>query len=164
MNKCYYPCRVCGTEISSIPEFLNIKSIYVIGALKNKNIPQFANEIQALGIEAFADWFSPGEFADSNWKEYSLARGLNYQQALESHGAKMIFSFDKAQLDRCDAAVAVAPFGKSACLELGYTIGRGKPGFILFDGEQDRWDVMFQFATEIFFSKQEFFQYLKENN
>ena len=27
----------------------------------------------------------------------------------------------------------------------------------------DRYDLMFQFTSEIFFSKQEFFEYLKEN-
>jgi nucleoside 2-deoxyribosyltransferase len=66
-------------------------------------------------------------------------------------------------LDRCDAAVLLMPGGKSAHLELGYTIGKGKPGFIVFDEEPERYDVMTQFATEIFFSKEEFFSYLQEN-
>ena len=63
-----------------------------------------------------------------------------------------MFEFDKFHLDRCDMAVLLMPGGKSAHLELGYIVGRGKPGFILFDKEPKRYDVMTQFATDIFFS------------
>lgn len=139
-----------------------IKSIYIIGSLRNPAIPEFANELQAQGFEAFADWFSPGPAADDYWRDYSKVRGLSYEQALQSRGAKNIFEFDKANLDRCDAAVLVTPGGKSAHLELGYTIGRGKPGFILFDGEPERYDVMVQFATGVFFSKEKLFEELKK--
>jgi hypothetical protein len=142
----------------------SIKSMYVIGSLRNTAIPTFANEIQALGIEAFADWFACGPDADDFWRDYSKIRGLNYGQALESYSAKHIFEFDKLHLDRCDAAVMLMPAGKSGHLELGYTIGRGKPGFIVFDEEPERYDVMVQFATKIFFSREEFFEYLKNYN
>ena len=139
-----------------------MKSIYIIGALRNKAIPEFANELQQLGFEAFADWFSPGPDADDFWRDYSKARGLTYKQALESYAARHIFEFDKYHLDRCDLAVMLMPAGKSGHLELGYTIGRGKPGYILFDGEPERYDVMVQFATDIFFNKQELFDKLRE--
>jgi hypothetical protein len=46
-------------------------------------------------------------------------------------------------------------------LELGYTIGRGKPGFILFDQEPERYDVMYAFATDIFFSREKLIERLK---
>jgi nucleoside 2-deoxyribosyltransferase len=139
-----------------------IRSIYVIGSLRNPEIPKFANELQAQGFEAFADWYSPGPQADDFWRDYSKARGLTYKEAIQSHGAKNIFEFDKSHLDRCDAAVMVMPAGKSGHLELGYTVGRGKPGFILFDGEPDRYDVMTQFATGLFFSREELFQELRK--
>ena len=139
-----------------------MKSIYIIGALRNKAIPEFANELQQLGFEAFADWFSPGPDADDFWRDYSKARGLTYKQALESYAARHIFDFDKYHLDRCDLAVMLMPAGKSGHLELGYTIGRGKPGYILFDGEPERYDVMVQFATGIFFKKEELFDKLRE--
>jgi nucleoside 2-deoxyribosyltransferase len=139
-----------------------IKSIYIIGSLRNPEIPKFANELQALGFEAFADWFSPGPEADDFWRNYSKERGLTYKQALESHAAKHVFEFDKSHLDRCDAAVMLMPAGKSGHLELGYTIGRGKPGYILFDQEPERYDVMVQFATQVFFKKEDLFYELKE--
>jgi nucleoside 2-deoxyribosyltransferase len=139
-----------------------IKSIYIIGSLRNPEIPKFANELQSQGFEAFADWYQPGPEADDFWRNYSKERGLTYKQALDSYGAKQIFDFDKYHLDRCDAAVMLMPAGKSGHLELGYTIGKGKPGYILFDQEPERYDVMVQFATRVFFNKEDLFYELKE--
>src|SRR6266550_1476768 len=139
-----------------------IKSIYIIGSLRNPEIPKFANELQAQGFEAFADWYAPGPQADDYWRDYATARGLSYGQALKSPAATHVYEFDKSNLDRCDAAVMLMPAGKSAHLELGYTIGKGKPGYILFDQEPERYDVMVQFATGVFFSKEGLFYELKE--
>jgi len=137
------------------------KSIYIIGSLRNPKIVDFANELQEQGFEAFADWFSCGPKADDFLRDYSKARGRNYKQTLQSYAARHIFSFDKAHIDRCDAAVMLMPAGKSGHIELGYVVGKGKPGFILFDEEPERVDVMHQFATDIFFNKEELFQTLK---
>jgi len=138
-----------------------MKSIYIIGALKNWNIVELANKLTTEGFDVFADWITPGPEADTFLLQYAKQRGWSYKQALESHAAKHVFEFDKHHLDRCDIAVAVAPFGKSAMLELGYTIGRGKPGYILFPEEPERFDVMLQFATEIFFNENDLLTCLK---
>ena len=138
-----------------------IKSIYIIGALRNPEIIPFANELEAQGFEAFADWKSPGPDADDYLRDYAKARGLNYKQTLQTYAAKHIFEFDKAHLIRCDAAVMLMPAGKSGHLELGFIRGLGKPGFILFDKEPERVDVMYQFASDLFFNKEELFQALK---
>lgn len=141
-----------------------ISSIYIIGSLRNPKIPEVTNAIQGIGIEAFADWYQSGPESDDYWKKYSESRGWSYEKALQSAGADQIFQFDKTHLDRTDAAVLVAPAGKSAHCELGYTIGRGKPGYYLFpDGapELDRWDVMVKFATKIFFSVEDLLQELQ---
>jgi len=127
-----------------------IKSLYIIGSLRNTNITQIANLIRVeVGIEVFDDWKSPGPNADDFWKEYEQGKGNTYKEALQGYAAQHIFAFDKHHLDRCDAALLVAPAGKSAHLELGYTLGKGKPGFILLD-DPERWDVMYQFATGIY--------------
>jgi len=47
------------------------------------------------------------------------------------------------------------PAGKSGHMELGYMIGQGKPCFVYFDKEPERWDVMYQFAKEVCFSMEE---------
>jgi hypothetical protein len=129
-----------------------MKSIYIIGALKNRTIPRLANEIEKLGIEAFDSWQSPGPDADVYLKKYERLRGRNHLQAMKGYAALHIFEFDRLHLDRCDAAVLVMPAGKSGHLELGYTIGKGKPGFILFDKEPAKYDIMHLFATDIFYS------------
>lgn len=184
MTACGFPgCKLCYTGLFNptaephfhsvsdknktnftycIKKHKQIKSFYVIGALRNPNIVKFADDLQAEGYEAFCDWISPGPDADDYLRDYAKARGLNYKQTLQTYAARHIFEFDKFHLDRCDAAVLFMPAGKSAHMELTYTIGRGKPGFVVFDSEPERVDVMYQFATDLFFSQQEFFNYLKE--
>lgn len=120
--------------------------VYIIGSLRNPEIPKIANSVQAAGHEAFADWYGAGPEADDKWKEYEIERGNTYLQALSSHGAQAVFQFDKKHLERADAAILVAPAGKSGHLELGWALGRGKKGYYLLDNP-DRWDVMLQFAT-----------------
>jgi nucleoside 2-deoxyribosyltransferase len=136
--------------------------IYIIGALKNPKIPEFANTLTEAGFEAFGDWFAPGPDADVHLLDYAKRRGWSYKQALQSYAARHVFEFDIHHLDEADIAVMLAPCGKSGHLELGYQIGRGKPGFILFDGEPERFDVMLQFATDIFFDEKELIARLKE--
>ena len=137
-----------------------IKSVYIIGSLRNPQIPEFANELDARGYEAFADWFQSGPQTDDFWKDYSKARGRSYKQALDSKGANASFNLDKENLDSCDAAVMLMPAGKSGHLELGYVVGQGKPGYILFDGEPERYDLMYKLATGVFFDKQDLFKAL----
>lgn len=122
--------------------------IYVIGSLRNKQIPEIVNKIQAAGHEAFADWYGAGPEADDKWKEYNEEIGRPYLDALHSHGARAIFEFDKKHLERADTVILVAPAGKSGHLELGWALGKGKKGYYLLDNP-DRWDVMLQFCTKV---------------
>ncbi len=123
------------------------KKIYLIGSLRNKKIPKFANKLRELGYEVFDDWFAAGPEADDKWREYEKARGRTYREALKGYAARHVYHFDKYHLDNCDIAILILPAGKSGHLELGYVIGRGKPGFILLDNPK-RWDVMYQFAND----------------
>ena len=54
------------------------------------------------------------------------------------------------------------PTGKSGHLELGYLRGQNKPGYILFDKEPKKWDVMHNFATNIFYDVNELIKELKK--
>jgi nucleoside 2-deoxyribosyltransferase len=150
-----------GTFVSAFRR-TSTESFYLAGSLRNPNIPEFANQITAEGFEVFSDWFSPGPDTDDFGRDYSKARGRSYREFLNSYAAKNVFEFDKLHMDRCDALVLLMPAGKSAHLELGYTIGRGKPGYLVFEEEPERYEVMIQFATQIFFSRQEFLNFLKE--
>jgi hypothetical protein len=139
-----------------------MKSIYIIGALKNRSIPKLANQIEKLGIEAFDSWQSPGPDADVYLKKYEKLRGRNHLEAMRGYAARHIFEFDSFHLRRCDAAVLVMPAGKSGHIELGWVLGSGKPGFILFDKEPKKYDLMHLFATDMFYSTKEFLKRLKQ--
>jgi nucleoside 2-deoxyribosyltransferase len=138
------------------------KVIYIIGSLKNEKIPHIAKEIRELGFEVFDDWFSPGPEADDFWRNFEKVRGSTYKQALNNWSAKHIFEFDKYHIDRADIGIMIMPAGKSGHLELGYMIGQGKPAYILFDQEPERWDIMTKFANDVFFNNEELKEELKK--
>jgi len=131
------------------------KQIYMIGSLRNEKIPHIAKELRKLDFIVFDDWFSPGPEADEFWRKYEQVRGSTYKQALSNFAATHVFEFDKHHIDQSDIGVLIMPAGKSGHLELGYMIGQGKPGFIYFEEEPERWDVMHQFATHICVSMKE---------
>lgn len=126
-----------------------MKSCYLIGSLRNPEVPVVAAELRQLNIDVFDDWFAAGPEADDYWQKYEKARGRSYGEALHGHSASHVFEYDKSHLDRCDFGVLVLPAGKSGHLELGYLIGQGKPGYILLAGEPERYDVMYRFATGV---------------
>jgi len=124
--------------------------IYMIGSLRNPLVPTIAKQLRVAfpTWEIFDDWHAAGPHADDCWRDYEKDRGRSFIEALSGHAAKNVFAFDKRHLDSSDAVVLVAPAGKSGHLELGYMLGRGKPGFVLIDSPE-RWDVMYQFATGV---------------
>ena len=136
------------------------RSIYNIGSLRNPAIPSIGNDLRGLGLDVFDDWYGAGPEADDYWKVYEQGRGRSYQEALGGYAASHVFAFDKFHLDRCDMGLLVLPAGRSGHLELGYVAGSGKPTFILSD-DPERWDVMYKFATKVFFSKEEMIEYFK---
>ena len=123
--------------------------VYLIGSLRNPEVAQVARILRAHALEPFDDWRAPGPETDDHWQAYCKDRNLSYRKALEGHHAQAVFAIDKNHLDSSAAALMVLPAGKSAHLEAGYMVGRGKPVFILLDGEPERFDIMYNFATGI---------------
>ena len=138
-----------------------MKTVYLIGSLRNPKVTEVASEIRKLGFDVFDDWMAAGPIADDAWRDYEKARGHSYEEALAGIAAKHVFEFDLFHLDRSDIVVLLMPSGKSAHLELGYSIGKGKPGFVLFDTEPERYDVMYQFASGVFFALEDLLKALK---
>ena len=124
--------------------------IYLIGSLKNENVTKFAAKVRDAGFEVFDDWFSPGPEADDHWQRYERERGRTYLEALKGHHARNVFDFDVQHIDASDCVVLVMPAGKSAHMELGYAAGTKKPCFVLFEGEPERYDIMYLFANDVF--------------
>lgn len=121
--------------------------------MRNEAIPSIGQYLRdATGYEIFNDWHSAGPDADDFLRDHYRGRGASYREGIHSYAAKHIFNFDKYHLDRSDAGVLVMPAGKSAHLEMGYLVGQGKPVYILFDKEPERFEVMHNFATDIFFN------------
>lgn len=138
------------------------KVVYLIGSLRNAKVTELAKAIRKVGFEVFDDWMAAGPTADDAWRDYEKQRGHSYGQALSGYAAKHVFEFDYKHLVRCDIAVLMMPAGKSGHLELGWCLGRGKLGFILFDKEPERYDVMYQFANGIFFKERALLKRLNE--
>ncbi len=132
-----------------------MKSVYIIGSLRNANVPVVAQAFRAKGWDAFDDWFAAGPEADDWWQKYENAKGHKVKEALAGYAAQNVFAYDKRHIDRCSVGLLVLPAGKSGHLELGYLLGQGKPGYILLDGEPERFDVMYNFATAVFTSLEE---------
>ncbi len=130
-----------------------MKSIYLIGSLRNPRVTEVAKFLREQGFDVFDDWMAAGPEADDYWQKYETERGHTYAEALQGYAAKHVYEFDLLHLNRCDIGVLLLPAGKSGHLELGYMIGKGKPGFICLDigavEAPTRYDVMYQFATGI---------------
>jgi len=140
------------------------KKLYLMGSLRNPKVSELAAKIRTIGYDVFDDWMAAGPVADDCWRDYERQRGRQYKAALEGHAANHVFSHDKHHLDTSDVGVLFLPAGKSAHLELGYFLGCGKPGFIYMEEEPERYDVMYKFATGIFFSDTELLEALKTLN
>lgn len=124
-----------------------MRSVYLIGSLRNPQVPCIARALRLYGYDVFDDWYAAGPEADDHWQRYEQARGHSFAEALQGYAAGHVYAYDRSHLDRCDMGVLLMPAGKSAHLELGYMAGRGKRTFILLESEPERYDVMYKFAT-----------------
>jgi nucleoside 2-deoxyribosyltransferase len=141
-----------------------VKQIYLIGSLRNPEIPVLGNYLREIGFNVFDDWFAGGKIADDEWQAYETKRGRPYDVALRGKAAQHVYHFDLYHIDDSDIGVLALPAGKSGHLELGYMIGSGKHGYVLFDKEPERWDVMYNFAHGVFFDKKDLAKRLLEDH
>ena len=138
------------------PEKRDKKIVYLISSLRNPQIPHIASVLRReANVEVFDDWYAAGPEADDYWQKYEQERGSSYSVALRSWFAQHVYQFDLHHLNRASHAVLVLPAGRSGHLEFGYLIGQGKKGYVLFDREPERWDVMYNFATGVYFNIEE---------
>ena len=136
--------------------------VYLIGSLRNPNIPVLGNELRAKGYEIFDDWYAAGERADDEWQTYEQGRGHTFVEALKGFAAWHVFEYDKFHIDTSDVGVLMLPTGKSGHIEFGMFVGQNKPTFILLDGEPERFDVMYRSATAVCATKTKLFAELRK--
>lgn len=138
-----------------------MSKVYLIGSLRNPDIPAVANAIRQLGFDVFDDWYAAGNEADDKWKEYEQGRGRTFEEALDGYAANHVFEFDKAHLMGAGIVVLLMPAGKSGHMEFGWAVGRGAHGVICIEDDSDRWDVMYRFADKVVRGPGKLLQYLK---
>lgn len=136
--------------------------IYLVGALKNPEIPHLAQTLRKEGYAVFAEWHNPGPEADMCWQEHEKLKGSTYKEAMAGSHVENVFYYDQAYIDLADVVVLVMPAGRSGHLELGYAAGSGKKTLILLDQEPDRYDIMPRFATGICNNLNELLEELKK--
>jgi nucleoside 2-deoxyribosyltransferase len=137
--------------------------VYIIGSLRNPDVPKFANRLRAAGItNVFDDWYAAGPEADDYWQQYERNRGHTFVQALAGKAAEHVYEFDQTNLLSSDAVVLLMPAGKSGHLEAGYCAGKGIPTFCLMDKEPDRFDVMYRFFEGVFTKEEDLTKHLLE--
>ncbi len=119
-----------------------MQKVYLIGSLRNPQIPKLAKKIRKLGFEVFDDWYAAGPEADDKWRDYEKARGHSFKEALKGYAANHVYEFDKKHLKDSEIVVLALPAGKSGHSEAMWAACNGKKCYILVDSPE-RWDVMY---------------------
>lgn len=127
--------------------------VYLIGSLRNPDVPHLGNKLRQLGFDVMDHWWGGGPEADDWWQAYERIRGRSYREALYDHYSTHIWAYDKQHLNTCDLGIMIHPVGRSAHIELGFLLGQGKPCYVLFDAEPERFDVMYRFVDDVFFDQ-----------
>ena len=120
--------------------------VYVASSWRNERQPEVVRAIRAAGHQVY-DFRNPNagileldqgfhwSDIDPEWQTWSPSQFIN---ALDHPLALGGYDRDYAALETADAVVLVMPCGRSAHLELGFGVGRGKASIILLsDGEPE---------------------------
>ncbi len=107
-------------------------NVYVAASWRTPQQPAVVQAIREAGHAVYDfrnDGFSWREL-DPQWESWDLATYLT--QLRSNPRAREGFNRDMNALAAADACVLVLPSGRSAHLEFGYAIGRGKITVVLF--------------------------------
>jgi hypothetical protein len=130
------------------------RKIYVASSWRNQVYPGVLEVLRAEGHACY-DFRNPTpnnsgfgwSELDANWERWTLAE---YVRMLTTHPrAAEAFALDQGALDWADTCVLVLPSGRSAHLECGYCIGRGKPAYILLNEAEHAPELMYLCAARI---------------
>jgi nucleoside 2-deoxyribosyltransferase len=129
---------------------MTARKIYLASSWRNPNQPRAVEILRAAGHSVYDfrhpkpdnPGFSWGDIAADwlNWSPHEYIIGLNHNRA------KTGFELDKEALDWCDTCVLLLPCGRSAHLEAGYAIGKGKQTFIVLDEDKFEPELMYMLA------------------
>ncbi len=125
--------------------------VYVASSWRNELQPEV---VHRLGVEGHRVYDfrhpKPGDNGfhwselDKEWQSWTPAE---FRDALQHPIACRGFAEDMSAIEAADAIVLVMPCGRSAHLEFGYAVGKGKLGIILLsDGEPE---LMYRMADNV---------------
>lgn len=128
--------------------------IYTASSWRNANYEFILSIlIKSLPQHSFYDFKNPiggngfgWDEIDKNWTNWTMDK---FREVLDTnHRAREGFISDKTGLDWCDICILLLPCGRSAHLELGYAVGRGKTTAILLT-ENFEPELMYKFVDYI---------------
>lgn len=131
-----------------------MKRIYVASSWRNSLQAQVVAALREASHEVY-DFRNPapGEhgFAwsevDPDWRKWTPPKFT--VNLYRGHPAVVRgYGFDKAALEKCDTCVCVLPCGRSAHLEAGYAIGKGKLVIFLLQPEGFEPELMYLLGTD----------------
>lgn len=121
-----------------------IKKIYVASSWNNDLQPHIVGVLRQRGYEVY-DFRENPAFNELSLHPQDLIRPEEHHKIPEE-ALQRAFEKDMEALDWCDAVVLVNLCGISAHMELAYAIGKGKPGFIVY--QPHRSELMTRMACQ----------------
>ncbi len=145
-----------------------MSSIYVASSWRNQVQPEVVTALRDAGYDVYDfrnpapmnDGFAWSEI-DENWLGWTPEEFID---ALMDEVVIEGFSLDYGALNECDTCVLVLPCGRSAHLEAGYMVGRGKRVIILLSPIDFEPELMYLLARHCATSIGEVIRILKEFN
>lgn len=138
------------------------RKIYVASSWKNQQQAWVVMALRDAGHEVY-DFKNPPHGntgfhwsqIDPNWKNWTEDE---YRDALEHPLAVAGFNSDMEAMEWADTFVLILPCGRSAHLELGWAVGKGKETYILLDKMEP--ELMAKMVDFIFIGAEEMLAHL----
>jgi nucleoside 2-deoxyribosyltransferase len=130
-----------------------MRKIYLASSWRNTNQPLAIQMLRDEGHEVY-DFRNPSpdntgfswSEIDTDWLDWTPKYFI---EALAHPIAINGFYHDKTALDWCDTCILLLPCGRSAHLEAGYAIGKGKPTLIVLDNNRFEPELMYLLADKV---------------
>lgn len=143
-----------------------IKKIYVASSWRNPYQPEVVKKLRESGFNVY-DFRKPDENdrgfhwsdIDENWKDWTVEE---YCKSLNHQVAQSGFKKDYFAMTTCGIGVLVCPCGRSAHLEAGYFVGKGRKLYIYMPKKQEP-ELMYKMASSVCITVDELIKKIKED-
>ena len=128
-----------------------MRKIYLASSWRNEGQPVLLDMLRCDGHEVY-DFKNPRPNDKGfSWnKDSDGIENYNFLKALDTENAKIHFGFDMEAMEWADTFILYLPCGKSAHLETGWAIGKGKPTCIMLPYRRTPdWELMYLMADKI---------------